>query len=1562
MKNLKRSVISILVMLLLVASSFIPSYAAEAAQPASYSTEYNSGQREVVCTTLDGTSAEEYYSGYEYDTLSNLSSNALLSELNELMTDTHTYISSYDDCHYKADRTDCQNGDGSVSLIYTAYSATMDQWNGWNREHVWPQSLGGDNTNGGGADLHHIRPSDAVVNSTRGNKKYGNTNGGTAKYGSNPASGYLGGYYDSSYFEPVDSVKGDVARICLYVYARWGSDWGADNVTKVFESVDVLLAWCEMDPVDTWEMGRNEVVEDIQGNRNVFIDYPEYAWLIFDREVPDDMVTPSGEAMDGTNSSGGASSGGTVAKPETSTAPSSTTTTATLSISSYASANGWTNQTKYTSVVVDENITATASGSTNTGRYYTSGTNWRLYQSESAKLTLTAAEGCTITSVKITYTSDKTGVLKYNSSTVSSGSALSVNASSVVLSVGNSGSATNGQVRVTAIEITYTQTASCSHANKETSTTPATCTVAGSTTVTCIDCKATISETPIPATGHQNTSVETVDATCTTAGSTVETCDDCGATLSSSGIPATGHNYVDNRCTNCGAEMQTYSYSYTFVSPTGSSSGETNGSVTMNPAPTYTGYTFVGWSKSSLTTPSETAPTLYQPGQTLTITENTTFYAIFSYTEVVEGGSSYVKTDLANIKSTDSVVITMTKGSTTWALTSVNGSSSAPTAVVVTASNGKLTSDIDSNLLWNISNNSGTLTIYVNGTTSKWLYCTSDNNGVRVGTNANKTFTIDSSSGYLKHTGTNRYVGVYTTNPDWRCYTNTTGNTAGQTLAFYVLTTTSSSETYYVTFERAACQHDNTSIRTVDATCTEDGSRTEVCDDCGITVSEESITATGHTAVTDAKVDATCTESGLTEGSHCSTCSTVIVAQETIAALGHNYTDGTCSICGEAKPADPLGLDGNKFYIATIRTSGNYWYMTNNLGTAGTKRYQAVDSGLTSLPASINTELMNADCVFVFEYNGDGTYSIYAYGIDGDAKYLGHTGDNSGLLVEKAAAVRLTVTSLGNGVYNVHYAASDAERYLALNSNSGSNYFAFYKSGQKQNLALIPVVESTCEHTSTTEIVENPTCIEEGLRTVVCNDCDNVILSEVIPANGHDSVDGICSKCGYTDAPSAPVDGGWTLVTDVSQLKPGDQIVIVANGADLALSTTQNNNNRGVASITKNGNTVTFGSDVQILTVMAGKVDGTFAFYTGSGYLYAASSSSNYLKTEATLSANSSWTITIADGVATVKSQGTYTHNWLRYNSGSNIFSCYESGQQDIAIYKLESGSASEDVSIHGASMTVGSTLAMNYYIQGCIGTDYYMIFSMNGNESEKISGTEKYGYLVFSFENIPPQCMGDVITATLYNGDDEVLIDSFEFSVKEYAEKVLEIYKDRKDLTDLVADMLKYGAAAQVYTGHKADSLVTEGMESILAGKGSTATPEDSDNIRVLTTEADTEIDTDLYSFTSAGVRFDFDNKIYVKFKIEGDGIVSIKCNGKYTTRSELSDGIYIAYTDGISATSFDKAFTFEIYVDNILHQTITYSVNSYVYAKQSSTTPGLADLVLALYRYGISAKNYTE
>ena len=147
----------------------------------------------------------------------------------------------------------------------------------------------------------------------------------------------------------------------------------------------------------------------------------------------------------------------------------------------------------------------------------------------------------------------------------------------------------------------------------------------------------------------------------------------------------------------------------------------------------------------------------------------------------------------------------------------------------------------------------------------------------------------------------------------------------------------------------------------------------------------------------------------------------------------------------------------------------------------------------------------------------------------------------------------------------------------------------------------------------------------------------------------------------------------WKMVTDVSQLKAGSKIVIAALGYNYAIGDTQNSNNRAQSAITKSGTTITFDeANVEVLTLGAGTTAGTFSFQVEEGgYLYAASSSKNYLRTETTLSANSSFTISIAaDGTATVVAQGTNTRNTMQYNQSSSLFACYSSASQKaICIY-----------------------------------------------------------------------------------------------------------------------------------------------------------------------------------------------------------------------------------------------------------------------------------------------------
>ena len=170
----------------------------------------------------------------------------------------------------------------------------------------------------------------------------------------------------------------------------------------------------------------------------------------------------------------------------------------------------------------------------------------------------------------------------------------------------------------------------------------------------------------------------------------------------------------------------------------------------------------------------------------------------------------------------------------------------------------------------------------------------------------------------------------------------------------------------------------------------------------------------------------------------------------------------------------------------------------------------------------------------------------------------------------------------------------------------------------------------------------------------------------------HNFVNGKC-ECGALSKIE-----GWSLVIDVNELKAGDSIIIVANKADYALSTTQKENNRGAATITKNGEIVTINDNVQIITLEAGTVDGTFAFNVGNGYLYAASSSANQLKTQTDNNNNGVWTITIDNkGVASIVAKSSSNRNVMQYNpnNGTPLFSCYASASQGaVAIYKYNEG------------------------------------------------------------------------------------------------------------------------------------------------------------------------------------------------------------------------------------------------------------------------------------------------
>ena len=176
------------------------------------------------------------------------------------------------------------NNPSNVILLYTGRSQSKDSNGGdpdqWNREHVWAKSHGDFGTSAGpGTDVHHLRPTDVSVNSTRGNLDFDN---GGQEVGEAP-----GNYVDGDSFEPRDEVKGDVARMLFYMAVRYEGDDGFPDLevndrvgngsAPYMGKLSVLKQWHRQDPPDAFEQRRNDVIyNDIQHNRNPFIDHPEW--------------------------------------------------------------------------------------------------------------------------------------------------------------------------------------------------------------------------------------------------------------------------------------------------------------------------------------------------------------------------------------------------------------------------------------------------------------------------------------------------------------------------------------------------------------------------------------------------------------------------------------------------------------------------------------------------------------------------------------------------------------------------------------------------------------------------------------------------------------------------------------------------------------------------------------------------------------------------------------------------------------------------------------------------------------------------------------------------------------------------------------------------------------------------------------------------------------------------------------------------------------------------------------------------------------------------------------
>ncbi len=238
-----------------------------------------------VTVPIEDPWADYYASCYSNGVL--LTGTALKNALHNII-DAHTNF-SYDALWNILQVIDeCPTNNTMVQCLYLQHGLLKTNYGGlpgqWNREHVWANSHGINDTLPGYTDLHHMHPTEVVVNSTRGNLDFDTVDGLSNSYS-----------YSSTAFEPPDAGKGDVARAMFYMAVRYSGEGDGTFTSDLeltnsiptdgvwFGKLSTLMDWNELDPTNNYEIRRNNLVyTNYQGNRNPFVDHPEWARVVFD--------------------------------------------------------------------------------------------------------------------------------------------------------------------------------------------------------------------------------------------------------------------------------------------------------------------------------------------------------------------------------------------------------------------------------------------------------------------------------------------------------------------------------------------------------------------------------------------------------------------------------------------------------------------------------------------------------------------------------------------------------------------------------------------------------------------------------------------------------------------------------------------------------------------------------------------------------------------------------------------------------------------------------------------------------------------------------------------------------------------------------------------------------------------------------------------------------------------------------------------------------------------------------------------------------------------------------
>ena len=290
---------------------------------------------------------------------------------------------------------------------------------------------------------------------------------------------------------------------------------------------------------------------------------------------------------------------------------------------------------------------------------------------------------------------------------------------------------------------------------------------------------------------------------------------------------------------------------------------------------------------------------------------------------------------------------------------------------------------------------------------------------------------------------------------------------------------------------------------------------------------------------------------------------------------------------------------------------------------------------------------------------------------------------------------------------------------------------------------------------------------------------------------------------------------------------------------------------------------------------------------------------------------------------------------------------------------------------VYSNSVTLTDKLSMNYKIKEAVFEEYgydketlTVELELNGETYTLSEGNSGSGMAVFPFKNLSPDMMNDLVTATItaeYKGEQKVYVD--EYSVATYCYEMLDEYADDENMRTLLVDMLNYGSAAQVYNDHNTDNLAN----SELRKKQKEWASPDADLSK-------TDLNTKVAVVQNAkatwkGAGLVLNDGVTLRLKLAATSVsgLSVKVTSEsgdsWTIKNfvKYDDGQYYVYFNGLHAGQMREKLYLTVYEGTTaVSNTVSYSIASYANAKQDSTYPGLADLVMTMMQYGDSASKF--